>query len=163
MHIITAARTVSEGWDEAPSMFSVTLNENEINRIRQLHKMIKDEVNVVSIDMCICGQSWCNSDSLLELESLNGDYCFTEEEDDLITDGKELAAIESCGGIEALQKFIEEESDTQRIDCPEVTIYSHGTITFHAIPKHCGDSMKVLSNSLKIEDLEFGKIYLDGV
>jgi hypothetical protein len=163
MHIITAASTVSDVWDEAPSMFSVTLTENEIKRIRQLQEMIKDQDDIVSIDMRIYGQSWSKSYSLIELEDGKGNYCFTDEEDDLITDGKELTAIESIGGIEVLQKYIEEESKTQRVECQEVTIYSHGTIYFNAIPRHCGDSMKIMSNSLRIEDLEFGKIYLDGV
>lgn len=165
MHIITAARSVSEHWDDAPSLFSITLVEKEIQRINTLHDLIKDEDDVNSIELRIYGQVWDKAYDLgdiVETEDPCSSY-FNDEQCDLIYDDKPLEAIEASGGIVALQDMLANKDITQRVECQTVTIYAHGNVVFEAYPKHCGDDMKLMSNSIDIENLKLGEILLDGV
>lgn len=164
MHIITTARTVSECWDDAPSMFSICLSERGIERIKELHELIKDEIDVNAIEMRLYGQTWSLSHSIGEMQDKDSDeYYFSDSNDSLWDEGKQLLAIENEGGIQKLQTFIDQNTTTQRVECEMVTIWSHGIIQFQATPKHCGDSMVVQSNTIKIEDLKLDTIYIDNV
>lgn len=162
MQIITSATTVSQNWDEAPSLFHVELTHNEITMIQLYHDMIKDLEDVASIDMRVYGQTWAMAFGISELEADGVDY-FDDANEELIRDKKALEAIKNTGGIDKLAEFIANEVETQRVECMMVTIWGHGAIQFHATPKHCGDDMVVMSQSMDINDLQLDKIYIDEV
>lgn len=163
MHIITSASTISEMWDEAPGMFSITLSEEVIKRIKELHAMIEGTTDINAIEMRLYGQTWSSATDLCCIEDPDTNECYFSPENCDLLDEQPLKAIENEGGIAKLMLYLASTAESQRVEFQAVNIWPHGTVQFQAIPKHCGDGMTVQSLTLNVKDLVLNDIYIDGV
>lgn len=119
-------------FDEAPDHFVAELNENVINRIKELAKKVA-ELDVYCIEFFDC----------------TGTYCSTTTVDDLLTENE----IEAEALTEAMLDGV--KGSTSRMECNTIKVYEDA-FKFTAVPKHCSDSEACGTDRVDLKELDNG-------